>query len=78
MSLADFVRRVFGASAPIPPGTGWHKPSDFGYPHRIVSARQVPEVLRAEDELGAREGFTPVIIVSEIWNRKKISPEKRT
>ncbi len=78
MSLSDIVKRLFGAPAPDETATHWLKASDFGYPHSMVSPAQVPEALRAEDEIGAREGFTPVIIVSEIWNRRKIPPEQRT
>ena len=78
MSLADIVKRLFGAPAPDETATHWLKASDFGYPYSMVAPAQVPDVLRAEDEIGAREGFTPVIIVSEIWNRRKISPEQRT
>lgn len=77
MSLADIVKRLFGAPAPDDAATRWLKASDFGYPHTIVAPAQVPEALRAEDEIGAREGFTPVVIVSEIWNRRRIAPEKR-
>lgn len=90
MSLADIVKRLFGAPSPArsagayaalsaaETATRWLKASDFGYPHSIVSPAQVPEALRAEDELGAREGFTPVIIVSEIGNQRRITPEQRT
>ncbi len=78
MSLTDIVKRLFGAPAPGETATHWLKASDFGYPYSMVAPAQVPEALRAEDELGAREGFTPVIVVSEIWNRRKIAPEKRT
>src|SRR6186997_3410415 len=78
MSLADIVKRLFGARASDETATRWQTAADFGYPHSIVSPAQVPEALRAEDEIGAREGFTPVIIVSDIWNRRKIPPEQRT
>lgn len=59
MSLADIVKRLFGAPAPDETATHWHKASDFGYPYSMVAPAQVPEALRAEDEIGAREGFTP-------------------
>ena len=78
MSLTDIVKRLFGASAADETATHWLKASDFGYPYSIVSPAQVPEALRAEDEIGGREGFTPIIIVSEIWSRRRVAPEKRT
>lgn len=91
MSLSDFVRRLFGAPAPASrlatsdaPSTDeavtrWQKAlRDFGYPHKIVSPRQVHEALRTEEEIGAREGFTPVIIVPGLWSSERVAPEKRT
>jgi hypothetical protein len=78
MSLTDIVKRLFGASAADETATHWLKASDFGYPYSIVSPAQAPEALRAEDAIGAREGFTPIIIVSEIWNRRRVAPKKRT
>jgi hypothetical protein len=59
--------------------TRWQKAlSDFGYPHSIVSPEQVHGAFSAETELGARQGFTPVILVPELWCTTRVAPEKRT
>lgn len=84
MRFRELFRRLRRAPAPRPARTEtteacWLQAlSDFGYPHSIVSGVQAPAALQADTVLGAREGFSPVIIAPGHWNSDPIPPQKRT
>jgi hypothetical protein len=89
--FADLIKRLFKSSAPrrqagdtpAPPQdnqtvTRWRKAlSDFGFPHTVLAAEGCAEVLKAEQEQGVREGFTPVVIVPGYWNSTQMAATQR-
>jgi hypothetical protein len=87
MAFGDFVRRLLRPNGRTPrpqpaqassPDTRWLQAlTDFGYPYRIVAGEQAVAAFDAEAEIGARDGFSPVIIAPGYWNSSHISPDTR-
>src|SRR5262245_39383619 len=89
--FADLIKRLFKTSAPgrqaenapappqgDEPETRWRKAlSDFGFPYTVLAADGCARALKDEHELGAEQGFTPVVIAPGLWNSAKMAPDKR-
>jgi hypothetical protein len=90
MGLAEFARRLFRRSGPLPaagPNAAssgdetipwWQKDlADFGFPYRVVASEQAEAALEADRQVGLQEGFCPVIIVPGLRNLRRVSARAR-
>src|SRR5690242_9707922 len=93
MALADIIRLILAPGHPAvgPPQPRPSRPSygeerlarwqrvlaDLGYPYILVPPAKVDETLMAEREIGAREGFSPVVVVPGLWNSRPMPAAKR-
>lgn len=92
MNPGDFLRRLFKRPAPAPRATAgaandsasrWRKAlSDLGYPYTLITAdiirEKASETFKAEQELGAQQGFTPVWLIPGLWVSSAMHPDERT
>lgn len=63
---------------PIGARARWEKAlSDFGYPYQTVPGDKAEAVFKAEQLLGAEQGFSPILIVPGLWFSESITAEKR-
>lgn len=75
-----FQPRSSRTSSPLPVGAParWEKAlSDFGYPYQIVPGDKAEAAFKAEQQLGAEQGFSPILIVPGLWISQSLAAQKR-